>query len=201
MFLPGWYYSIFASYAPSFGDIVARWHGLWVRLRRQNSHRKLRARSKIDNFDDAITLQRQEGWTLVLSCMQPTGVTSFRRGKNLWVTHVTFLTREASKNAADVVKIVRHTCNPFSARAPSFWRDFFSAGMKILPAHQHFSLSFRLLLGGSNPHGRGCGCWVPHVKWLSGCRFNDARFNQSDICKIVHGDEIFDVLPFMHKYT
>ena len=31
--------------------------------------------------------------------------------------------------------------------------------------------------------------------------FNDARFKQSDICKIVHGDEIFDVLPFMHKYT
>ena len=30
--------------------------------------------------------------------------------------------------------------------------------------------------------------------------FNDARFKQSDICKIVHGDEIFDVLPFMHKY-
>ncbi len=25
--------------------------------------------------------------------------------------------------------------------------------------------------------------------------FNDARFKQSDICKIVHGDEIFDVLP------
>jgi hypothetical protein len=29
---------------------------------------------------------------------------------------------------------------------------------------------------------------------------HDARFKQSDICKIVNGDEIFDVLPFMHKY-
>jgi hypothetical protein len=29
---------------------------------------------------------------------------------------------------------------------------------------------------------------------------HDARFKQSDICKIVHGYEIFDVLPFMHKY-
>jgi hypothetical protein len=29
---------------------------------------------------------------------------------------------------------------------------------------------------------------------------HDARFKQSDICKIVHEDEIFDVLPFMHKY-
>ncbi len=29
---------------------------------------------------------------------------------------------------------------------------------------------------------------------------HDARFKQSEICKIVHGDEIFDVLPFMHKY-
>ena len=30
--------------------------------------------------------------------------------------------------------------------------------------------------------------------------FHDARFRQGDICKIVHGDEICDVLPFMHKY-
>jgi hypothetical protein len=30
--------------------------------------------------------------------------------------------------------------------------------------------------------------------------FHDARFKQGDICKIVHGDEIFGVLPFMHKY-
>ncbi len=29
---------------------------------------------------------------------------------------------------------------------------------------------------------------------------HDARFKQSDIYKIVHGDEIFNVLPFMHKY-
>jgi hypothetical protein len=38
---------------------------------------------------------------------------------------------------------------------------------------------------------------------LNDCRdvsVHDARFKQSDICKIVHGDEIFDVLPFMHKY-
>jgi hypothetical protein len=38
---------------------------------------------------------------------------------------------------------------------------------------------------------------------LSDCQdvsVHDARFKQSDICKIVHGDEIFDVLPFMHKY-
>ncbi len=28
---------------------------------------------------------------------------------------------------------------------------------------------------------------------------HDARFKQRDTCKIVHGDEIFDVLPFMHK--
>ena len=30
--------------------------------------------------------------------------------------------------------------------------------------------------------------------------FHDARFKQGDICKIVHGDEVCDVLPFMHKY-
>ena len=30
--------------------------------------------------------------------------------------------------------------------------------------------------------------------------FHDARFKQGDICKIVHGNEICDVLPFMHKY-
>jgi hypothetical protein len=30
--------------------------------------------------------------------------------------------------------------------------------------------------------------------------FHDAIFKQDDICKIVHGDEICDVLPFMHKY-
>ncbi len=29
---------------------------------------------------------------------------------------------------------------------------------------------------------------------------HDTRFKQSDTCKIVHGDEIFDVLPFMHEY-
>ncbi len=29
---------------------------------------------------------------------------------------------------------------------------------------------------------------------------HDARFKQSDIYKIVYGDEIFDVLPFMHKH-
>ncbi len=29
---------------------------------------------------------------------------------------------------------------------------------------------------------------------------HDARFKPSDICKIVHGDEIFDLFPFMHKY-
>ncbi len=29
---------------------------------------------------------------------------------------------------------------------------------------------------------------------------HDARLKQSDICNIVHGDEIFDVLPFLHKY-
>ncbi len=29
---------------------------------------------------------------------------------------------------------------------------------------------------------------------------HDARFKQCDICKIVHGDEFFDVLPFIHKY-
>jgi hypothetical protein len=28
----------------------------------------------------------------------------------------------------------------------------------------------------------------------------DARLKQSGICKIAHGDEIFDVLPVMHKY-
>ena len=30
--------------------------------------------------------------------------------------------------------------------------------------------------------------------------FHDARFKQGDICKIVHGNEICDVLRFMHKY-
>jgi hypothetical protein len=30
--------------------------------------------------------------------------------------------------------------------------------------------------------------------------FHDARFKKGDICKIVHGNEICDVLPFMHKY-
>jgi len=29
--------------------------------------------------------------------------------------------------------------------------------------------------------------------------FHDVRFKQGDICKIVHGNEICDVLPFMHK--
>jgi hypothetical protein len=28
--------------------------------------------------------------------------------------------------------------------------------------------------------------------------FDGARFKQSDICKIVHGDEICEVLSFMH---
>jgi hypothetical protein len=54
----------------------------------------------------------------------------------------------------------------------------------------------------SDPHGRGCR----HMESFSvnDCRdvsFHDARFKQGDICKIVHGgDEICDVLPFMHKY-
>jgi len=30
--------------------------------------------------------------------------------------------------------------------------------------------------------------------------FHDARFKQGDICKIVHGNEICDVLRLMHKY-
>ena len=30
--------------------------------------------------------------------------------------------------------------------------------------------------------------------------FHDARFKQGDICKIVHGNEICDVLRFMHEY-
>ncbi len=30
--------------------------------------------------------------------------------------------------------------------------------------------------------------------------FDDVRFKQSDICKIVHGDEICEVMPFMHEY-
>jgi hypothetical protein len=30
--------------------------------------------------------------------------------------------------------------------------------------------------------------------------FHDERFKHSDIYKIVHGDEICHVLPFMHKY-
>jgi hypothetical protein len=30
---------------------------------------------------------------------------------------------------------------------------------------------------------------------------HDARFKEKkEICKIVYGDEIFDVLPFMHNY-
>jgi hypothetical protein len=44
----GQYYTIFTLHAPSFGDVVARWHGLCVPLRRQNLHQNLRARSKIN---------------------------------------------------------------------------------------------------------------------------------------------------------
>ena len=44
----GQYYAIFTSHAPSFGDVVAHWHGLCVPLHRQNLHRNLRARSKIN---------------------------------------------------------------------------------------------------------------------------------------------------------
>jgi hypothetical protein len=30
--------------------------------------------------------------------------------------------------------------------------------------------------------------------------FDDVKFKQSEICKIVHGDEICEVMPFMHEY-
>jgi hypothetical protein len=59
------------------------------------------------------------------------------RQKNLWVTCVTFLSREASKNPAADVKIVGNTSNPFSARMPFVLAGKLVSGLKkSLPARK-----------------------------------------------------------------
>jgi hypothetical protein len=68
----GRYYAIFTSHAPSFGDVVARWHGLCVPLRRQNLHQNLCARSKIN-------LRTQCWWCdIILMMLQSTSLLSPR---------------------------------------------------------------------------------------------------------------------------
>ena len=52
----------------------------------------------------------------------------------------------------------------------------------------------------SSLHGREVDMESPSVNDCKDVSFHDARFKQEDISKIVHGDEICDVLPFMHKY-
>ncbi len=63
-----------------------------------------------------LYVEGEEGGTLILSRMWTTGVSSLCLQKNLWVTCVTFLSQEASKNPATDVEMVQNTCIPFLAQ-------------------------------------------------------------------------------------